>query len=169
MRERPKRQTIDRFLGKVWIRKVDECWPWLAGISNDGYGKFFINGKQTGAHRAAYELWVGTIPEGLELDHLCRNRSCVNPNHLEPVTKRENTRRGFSPWVENARKTHCPKGHEYNQRNTYSLPHKIDANRYCRMCKLEQTVSKRAEWKALGLNARGLPFGTPVSKPARHS
>jgi hypothetical protein len=108
------RQTsIRRFWGLVV--KSDGCWLWLGSKSEHGYGYSGLFGLKW-AHRVAYRLCVGPIPEGLELDHLCRVPSCVNPEHLEPVTHRENVLRGINPWAANARKTHCPKGHPLDGR-----------------------------------------------------
>lgn len=76
----------ERFWPKAEVGEDSECWPWVGSRDPYGYGRLKINGKFRGAHRLAYELSVGSIPEGLEIDHLCRNRCCVNPAHLEPVT-----------------------------------------------------------------------------------
>lgn len=87
------------------------CWLWAAGLNRDGYGRFGVSGTKLGAHRVAYELLRGPIPDGLELDHLCRAPCCVNPDHLEPVTHRENCRRGFSPSAKAVRTGLCEDAH----------------------------------------------------------
>lgn len=96
-----------QFLSKV--KKSVSCWQWLGTTTSNGYGRL---GKQS-AHRLSHELFKGPIPKGLHIDHLCRNPGCVNPKHLEAVTQRENTLRGFSPAALHAQKTHCPKGHPF--------------------------------------------------------
>lgn len=117
------------------IKEENGCWVWQGHISSDGYGRVYWNERQWLAHRAAYTLWAGPVAEGLELDHLCRNRQCVNPEHLEPVTHSENMMR--SPIMGRAQleKTHCPKGHPYSEENTM----RRDGKRYCRTC-------ERARW-----------------------
>lgn len=102
-----------RFWAKV--NKTDTCWLWLATKSHDGYGHFRVGRKMVYAHRYLYEVTVNTVPKGLELDHICRTRHCVNLNHLEPVTHKENMRRSL---FVRAPKTHCPRGHEYSKENT---------------------------------------------------
>jgi hypothetical protein len=104
------------------IRKIDtsdDCWTWTGNRCRKGYGRIKIGGNQKQAHRVAYEFFVGPIPCGLTIDHLCRNRGCVRPNHLEPVTGRENTLRGVAPSAMNAVKTHCVNGHPFDEANTY--------------------------------------------------
>lgn len=93
------------------------CWEWTAARNKKGYAIFNYHGGNTG-HRFAYIHFVGEIPSGLVLDHLCRNRGCVNPGHLEPVTNRENIMRGEGSAVINSKKTHCKRGHEFTPANT---------------------------------------------------
>ena len=111
----PSLPLADRFLLHVEI--TDGCWLWVAHRDKLGYGRFTVSTAQRAqfAHRVAYELFVGPIPEGLELDHLCRNPSCVNPEHLEAVPHRENLMRSESISAVNARKTRCPQGHAYDK------------------------------------------------------
>jgi hypothetical protein len=122
-------QTIpleERFWAKVERGEADECWMWIGARNADGYGNFGVKHREiVDAHRVAYQLLVGPIPEGLSIDHLCRVRACVNPKHMEPVTHRENVLRGNSPAAANARKTRCPLGH----------PFEVQGNgRRCREC-----------------------------------
>jgi len=111
-----------------YVEKSDGCWLWTGFISPTGYAKFGTPSLY--AHRVAYEMEVGPIAEGFDLDHLCRVRHCVNPAHLEPVTHRENVLRGEGLAAKQARKTHCPKGHEYSEANTRLYA----GRRYCREC-----------------------------------
>lgn len=117
------------------------CWEWTATRSTEGYGVFTEGRKQFRAHRRSYELLMGPIPDGLHLDHLCRNRGCVNPDHLEPVTSKVNALRGFSPMAVTARRTHCANGHEYTPENTRVCP---DGGRDCRECDRNRKRKERA-------------------------
>lgn len=123
-----------RFWIKVDLSVADGCWPWTGTIiPGKGYGSFKVNGQAVRVHRFAYELLVGPIPAGLQIDHLCRNRACVNPAHMEPVTNRENVLRGKGPSAENARKTHCARGHPFTPENVYRQPSRPHS-RECREC-----------------------------------
>jgi HNH endonuclease len=110
-----KKQPVEeRFWSKVSGDSYESCWLWVGGLHPDGYGIFYLNNMPRRAHRIGYELMVGPIPDGLQLDHLCRVRHCVNPWHLEPVTNRVNSLRGAGPTLARARgfsKTHCKYGH----------------------------------------------------------
>lgn len=126
---------VERLLAKV-IREADGCWRFTGALGPiTGYGQFWLNGRQWLAHRASYVLHVGQIPEGLQLDHLCRNRACVNPAHLEPVTPRGNQERAGMPIARFQRsKTRCKRGHEYTAANTYITSQGF---RQCRTCSRE--------------------------------
>lgn len=124
--------------------KVDasgDCWEWTACRDRRGYGQIKLSSHGTRiAHRIAWEMLVGPIPAGMVMDHLCRNHGCVNPDHLEPVTNAENTRRGFAGAVNAARLaliTHCPQGHEYTPSNVYIFPSR-PGKRRCLTCKRER-------------------------------
>lgn len=144
-KEEEMTQIIDevrasRFLGK-FDRPAGGCWIWTAGRNRDGYGCFCIgNSRNRLAHRLSYEFFIGPIPDGLCLDHLCRNRGCVNPEHLEPVTHLENMRRSpldFGVYWRS--KTHCSQGHPFDDENTgYSRSH--PSRRYCKACKRERSL-----------------------------
>lgn len=139
------RPIEDRFWERVDKRGPNDCWEWTAGKSS-GYGYLSIGGgrgaPRVRVHRYSYELLVGPIPTGLEIDHLCENRACVNPAHLEPVTHRDNMLRASTGLTQaNSLKTHCPRGHEYSPENTYVQP---NGGRRCREC---ARIVKR-EWLA---------------------
>lgn len=116
---------MQRFWDKV--DKTGKCWIWTAGKLKTGYGCFKLDGRTQMAHRVSWFLVYGVWPEH-EIDHLCRNTSCVNPAHLEDVTHAINIKRGNLP---QRRITHCPQGHEYTNENTQMR----NGKRYCRTCK----------------------------------
>ncbi len=134
----------DRFWNKIQ-QTEDGCWVWT-GAKRSGYGRFSFLGRTMQAHRLAYEELVGEIPERLEIDHLCRNPSCVNPEHLEPVTSQVNTLRGKGVCSANAKKTHCPKGHEYTSETTHVGPN--TGFRSCRPCRADRERQRREKKKA---------------------
>ena len=127
-------RSDDDYKKRFWTRvqKTDGCWIWKASTESNGYGCILIRRKAQVAHRLAYEWTKGPIPEGKELDHLCRNRRCVNPDHLEPVTCRENILRGNAPSAKQARQTHCKRGHPLFGSNLYLEPN--GRRRRCRQC-----------------------------------
>ena len=125
----------ERFWDKVERTSFSECWHWVAFTNASGYGTFGFDGTVRLAHRVSYEELVGSIPEGLEIDHLCRVRNCVNPRHLEPVTTQENTARGEAG-AYNKVKTHCPQGHPYSGDNLYLHTRRgRGVQRQCRECR----------------------------------
>jgi len=135
-----------RFWSKVDKDRPGGCWEWMGAKNEAGYGTFVMNRTQQPAHRVAWVLLRGPIPDGFHIDHLCKNPPCVNPEHLEPVTPEENKRRG-SAWLlagqKNARKTHCPLGHPYDDVNTLHLS---GGRRDCRTCNRSGTrASKRSK------------------------
>ena len=145
---RPFPETRDRFMTKV--TKTETCWIWNAAVNQYGYGRF-SNGSTVGAHRASYRIFVGAIPDGMHIDHLCHNqdagcpggvscqhRRCVNPDHLEAVTTRVNLLRGKTITAASASRTCCPKGHPYDTANTIIQG---DGKRRCRTCR--QAMARR--------------------------
>lgn len=148
--------SVDRFWAKVDKRGPDECWPWTGKARNRAtgahqYGRFALWNAETLkydawlAHRLAYTLVVGPIPDGLTLDHLCKHTLCCNPAHMEPVTQAENVRRGDSPFAINARKTHCDGGHELAGDNLWVNPR--NGQRRCKACARASDRRRRARLK----------------------
>ena len=142
------------------IKIGDDCWEWTGGIRNDeGYGYLCFSGmnykKRQVAHRVVYEIFIGDIPDNMDLDHLCRNRKCVNPWHLEPVTRSENVKRGEAGKYQTLR-THCPKGHERNSQNTGTRTTKEGkVKHYCKVC----SVAVSRAWQLRKYEEKGI---TPV-------
>lgn len=137
---RSRKKPIDRFKEKYTIDPSTKCWNWTACTDRDGYGCFRFShesGKSSWgkAYTFSYEHFVGVIPDGMQIDHKCRNRACVNPDHLRVMTLIENVMIGNSPPAKNARKTHCKHGHSLNGDNLYVQP--STGYRYCRTCKRE--------------------------------
>lgn len=120
--------TMEMFMEFIEPITESGCWIWAGTITPEGYGK---KGRIY-AHRYSYETFKEPIPNGLQIDHRCRVRCCVNPDHLQVVTSKKNTLLGISPTAQNARKTHCKYGHEFTEENTYPPP--PGRGRRCKAC-----------------------------------
>jgi hypothetical protein len=131
------RDPLERIEEQVVRLPFSGCWIWT-GATRSGYGRMFVGSRSDGSrkavstHRFFYEFAVGGVPDGMDLDHLCRVRCCLNPQHLEAVTRKENILRGVGMGARNSKKTHCPKGHEYTPENVLGASRGIRA---CRLCK----------------------------------
>jgi hypothetical protein len=134
--------VLDRLADKFTVD--DGCWLWIAGTDRNGYGKFYLDGRMQEAHRVVYELLIGPIPDGLQLDHVkdrgCTSHACVRPDHLEPVTQRINLLRGDTIVAREAASLRCPQNHEYD----YIDPR---GNRGCMECR---RVARRKSRQKLG-------------------
>ncbi len=137
--------AIERLLDRVSVT-LSGCWEWQGAQNGKGYGVFGNGGQQVYVHRFAYEYFKGEIPQTLEIDHLCRNRRCVNPDHLEVVTRQVNQLRGMSVSGQAARKTHCPQGHLYDLFNTRFYK---SGGRICRTC--DKIRKRREVMESLGV------------------
>jgi hypothetical protein len=131
-------RVAERIKAKV-AERPDGCWEWTGFRDRKGYGRFSLGNRPTVVARASYEAFIGPIPEGLTIDHLCRFPPCVNPAHLAVVTRAENTMRGETVTAKNAQARACPKGHAYDEANTY-----VD-KRGRRSCKACREAWKRSE------------------------
>jgi hypothetical protein len=162
----------ERDLRRFWA-KVDRgeapgvCWEWLGSVDRDGYGRFGIVQpvRNLAAHRTSYELFVDRIPDHLVIDHLCRNRGCVNPAHLEVVTNRVNLLRGRGIGARNAAKTHCTHGHPFDEKNTI---YRRSGGRDCRTCRREierRYLKRRAEKETAHKKRRMVPVVFTGSAP----
>jgi hypothetical protein len=147
-----RRGTVEeRLWSKVDVQEPG-CWRWLGAKTPRGYGNFSVDPKKTmvRVHRYVYEICVGPIPNGLTIDHLCGNPSCVNPAHMEPVTRGENTLRGASPPSKNARKETCRNGHPL----TIRVGRRTGAKRTCKIC---QKAYDALKWKRIVAAKRAVP------------
>ena len=136
--------------------KIDKlpggCWIWTGSKTSRGYGNAYIAGQYVLMHRAAYEHYIGPIPEGYNVTHTCRNQLCLQPKHLKAVTPREKTLQYNGPTTINARKTHCKRGHEFTPENTHVTPL---GSRICRICRKQHAHNAYLRKKAARRAARG--------------
>jgi hypothetical protein len=145
-------KAIEDRLLRLSERRGD-CLVWTGSLSYSGYGRIQVNseGGNTGAHRVAYQVWVGPIPDGLQIDHLCGVRNCIEPTHLEAVTHRENLLRSGNFIARNAWATHCIHGHEFTPENTKV---RDKGHRECRTCRRDRHAAEAQRRKQRRKQAR---------------
>ena len=138
---------LTRLMAGISVDEATGCWEWTKSLDGGGYGRMVTGSHVDGTrrlrktHRLAYEEWVGPIPAGLHLDHLCRNRKCCNPEHLEPVTPRVNVLRSEAPSARYAVQTHCIRGHEFTPDN---IANSSDGHRRCKECNRQRAAESKA-------------------------
>ena len=157
IREIPYFSDTERFTSKYAVNSDTGCWEWTRSLNDSGYGQFSISKKCYRAHRVSWKIFKGPLDPNKVLDHKCKNRRCVNPEHLREVTSNENTlKNSFSWWAVNSEKTHCPRGHEYTAENTNLRPQSCGkglVGRQCKQCIREKSMEKYRAKKAV-INAR---------------
>lgn len=144
--------AVERLMNKVTVRRDTGCWEWSGFRQRQGYGVLMVGGISRVAHRVSYTHFRGQIPQGLVLDHLCRNTSCVNPWHLEAVTIGENVMRGDTISARNAKKMTCPSGHEYAGENLF-FRRPGSRNRLCRECSRRHARTYKAKSRTATVSA----------------
>lgn len=152
-----RHEILERFIvPHIHFELTGGCWHWDGAVNAQGYGNFRTNRKTYSSHRVIYELTKGPIPLGFHIDHLCRNTSCCNPDHLEAVTVQENVKRSWQRGRvnHNATKTHCYKGHKYTANNTYYQPSKTSRDGLCRVCHTCMLLRQDKRRRAKGVSAR---------------
>ena len=127
-------QEIQAILTRFIVDPDTECWNWTGARVSNGYGQVRYNGYRVTTHRLMYVAFYGSIEQELQVDHLCRNRLCMKPSHLESVTQTENLKRSDA-WLTNSEKTHCKRGHEFTEANTYKAPSTKCKNGHARVCR----------------------------------
>lgn len=129
-------------MNDIWknVIKTSICWNWIGEVNDKGYGRIQIEGRRMSAHIFFYELFNGKISNGLELDHICRVRNCVNPKHLEPVTHSENVKRAWAIRIKNT--PNCPNGHAYDEKNLYIFSEKKTGKKW-RLCRKCRAINQR--------------------------
>ena len=163
------RPALERFFEK-FAHTDAGCWTWTGAKQPRGYGLLEIGNTAILAHRFSYEHHVGPVPDGLELDHLCRNTSCVNPKHLEAVTHRENVRRGHGPLARKLSqntKLECKQGHPFTPENTYTWVNRRGTFRYCRACNRVNVRLRDARAKVSRQERDALRRAEPAVYPSR--
>lgn len=146
-----------------YVVQENGCWEWTGPPGAQGYGYITVARRRMSAHLYVWETYRGPVAPGLELDHLCRNRMCVRPDHLEPVTRRENILRGIGPAAQHARKTHCPQGHPYSEANTYHFAN--GPRRRCRICAIRQAAEGKRRLRARRYVEQGGAAPSPDPNP----
>lgn len=154
---------LDRIMARVVVTDAG-CWQWTGPTTHNGYARVSVDGRNAMVHRVTYEHHVGPIPDGLDLDHLCRNRTCCNPDHLEPVTRRENLLRGDTVNARHATATHCKHGHAFTIENTMIVtrPDGSIRQRRCRACRrLRSQTGAAARSPSILRSVRGRSIRSP--------